>query len=195
MWTTLALLASLASPTLAAAPNHTEVEAKTRNLLQRDATGLGVGVILGAPTGLSLAWQPAASKLSYDGAVAWSFARPGLAVHADLRVELADEVSPEIPDTHFRLTAGLGPRVRLGDPPGDASDAALDVGVRVPIALNISHEAFPLEGFMELAPGMAVFPETGFLFDGAVGFRFYVPAPKKRAAAPVLPPPPPSDAI
>jgi hypothetical protein len=195
MLSSLALLASLASPALAAAPSHTEVEAKTRNLLQRDATGLGVGVILGAPTGLSVAWQPAASKVSYDGAVAWSFARPGLAVHADLRVELADRTTPDIPDTHFRLTAGLGPRVRLGDPPGDASDAALDVGVRVPFALNISHEGFPLEGFVELAPGMAVFPETGFLFDGAVGFRFYVPAPKKRAAAPVLPPPPPSDAI
>jgi hypothetical protein len=183
MLSSLALLASLASPALAA-PSHTEVEAKTRTLLQRDATGLGVGVILGAPTGLSLAWQPATSKLSYDGAVAWSFARPGLAVHADLRVELSDQVTPDIPDTHFRLTAGVGPRVRLGDPPGDASDAALDIGIRVPIALNIAHEDFPLEGFLELAPGMAVFPETGFLFDGAAGFRFYVPVPKGRQPAP-----------
>ena len=164
----------LLTQTALAADPLAHVEQPAANLLARDARGLGIGATLGAPTGLSLAWR-GDGKLSLASAFAWSFERPGVDLHGELRYDLSMQQSPDIPDTNFTLSVGAGPRIRLGDPPGDGSDANFDMGIRVPVTLSVAHEGFPLEGFLELAPGLEVVPETGFLLDGAVGARFYVP--------------------
>jgi hypothetical protein len=170
----LPLLTTLA---LAADPLDA-VDSRARDLLARDPRGLGVGVILGAPTGVTVAYR-AEGPTSLDGALAWSFDRPGLSAHADIRYDVSHQTTPDIPDTHFLLTLGAGPRVRIGDPPGDGSDADFDAGLRFPVTLGFYHEGFPLEGFLEVAPGLQILPSSTFVLDGAVGLRFYVPPPWK----------------
>jgi hypothetical protein len=41
--------------------------------------------------------------------------------------------------------------------------------------MGMIHDGVPLEGFVELAPGLLFYPETSFLFDAALGLRFYLP--------------------
>lgn len=142
-------------------------------LLARDAEGFGVGIILGAPTGLSLGWRPG-SALTYDAAVAWSFARGSLSTHFDVRTDIADAGNKDFPDTSFPIYVGVGPRLRLGDAVADGQDADFDLGIRVPVGMGIIHDNVPIEGFIELVPGVGLYPETTFLFDAALGIRMYI---------------------
>jgi hypothetical protein len=144
-------------------------------LLARDAEGFGVGIILGAPTGLSLGWRPG-NALTYDAAVAWSFARGSLSTHFDVRMDIADAGNDDFPDTSFPIYVGVGPRLRLGDVVADGQDADFDLGIRVPVGMGIIHDNVPIEGFVELVPGVGLYPETAFLFDAALGIRMYFPA-------------------
>ena len=143
-------------------------------LLSRDAEGFGVGVILGAPTGLSFGWRPG-NTLTYDGAVAWSFARGSLSTHVDARIDIADAGNEDFPDTSFPIYIGVGPRLRLGDVVGDGQDADFDLGIRVPVGMSVIHDNVPIEGFVELVPGIGLYPSTAFLFDAALGIRLYLP--------------------
>ncbi len=173
---TLALLSGFA---LAAGPLD-KVDARAADLLARDPRGLGIGIVAGAPSGLSLAYR-AEGPAWIDGAVAWSFAKDAarFSLHGDLRYDLSHQTTPDIPDTHFVLSTGVGPRVRFGDPPGDGEDADVYMGIRVPVTLTVYHAGFPLEGFLELAPGLQIVPSSDFVLDGLLGARFYLPLPKK----------------
>jgi hypothetical protein len=141
--------------------------------LNRDAQGVGVGVILGLPTGLSAAVRPAGKRLWFDAALAWSIVGNTLDTHADVLVIVYDARTEDIPDTRFPFWVGVGPRVRIGDDPTDVSPALWQVGVRVPVGMSVMHDGFPLEGFLELVPGLSVAPTTNAFFEAAIGARFY----------------------
>ncbi len=173
------LALSLLVPLALAADPLDAVDSRARDLLARDPKGLGVGIILGAPTGVSLAYR-AEGRTSLDGALAWSFDRAGVSAHADVRYDISHQTTPDIPDTHFLLTLGVGPELRVGDPPGDGDDSNFDIRLRIPLTFSVYHEGFPLEGFVEWAPGLLLVPSSKpDPWRGAVGMRFYVPPPRK----------------
>ncbi|MEN9784815.1 MAG: hypothetical protein RLZZ299_79 [Pseudomonadota bacterium] len=147
-----------------------------RPWLSRDVAGLGVGVLLGEPAGLSLAWQPAEGRLRTSGAVAWSFGRPGPALHAEAGLEVLDAPLRALPDLHLRATLAAGPCLRIGDPPGDGDPSDADLGLRLPVAARLTHAGAPLELFAEIAPGVRVVPDTRLFVDVAIGARVYAPA-------------------
>lgn len=162
------MLLSLTSLALAASPIPDT--AFTRN-----PEGVGIGLILGAPTGVSLAWRPG-GRFMVDGGVAWSFSATGKGwaqLHTDVCIDLADLRTADLPDMHFPIWIGAGPRARLGD--GTGYDA-FNLAIRVPVAMGFWHDDVPVEGFVELAPGIGIFPSTEFTMDAAVGVRFYMPA-------------------
>ena len=153
------------------------------SMLAYEASGWGVGVSLGLPTGFSVA-NRRAGRMWYEGAVAWSFDRATLDLNASMLVTLGDLRTPDLPDLRFPLSMGVGPRVRLGDNQATNNRAERAVvGVGVPISGSVMHDGVPLEAFLEFVPGIALYPSTDAFFDVAVGGRFYLP-PKKRAASP-----------
>jgi len=120
-----------------------------------------VGVILGEPTGLSgKQWMGDASSL--DLAVAWSFVPQGaLYVHLDYQQHF-DQIDVD-PGTLLWF-AGIGPRVYLGNDVG--------LGLRIPVGLVYDIEDVPLEVFLEVAPGINLFPATVFNVGGGIGVRY-----------------------
>jgi hypothetical protein len=174
----------LLAPALLAAPPDPWAQAEAADaeatpFFARDAQGLGVGLILGSLTGITGALRPdapgTARSVTYDAAVAWSFPRGSVSTHADVRIDVADAGTEDFPDMYFPVYVGIGARVRLGDTLSDGQDADFDLGVRVPIGVSILHERTPVEGFVEVVPGIGLYPETSFQLDGAVGLRVYVP--------------------
>ncbi len=125
--------------------------------------GLGLGIILGEPTGLSVKmWTNENSAL--DAAAAWSFAGTGwIHVHADLlqhNFELINVNKGTLP-----LYYGLGAYLGL------ASD--LRMGARVPIGLAYLFYGAPVDAFAEVVPGLALLPKINFKLAGAIGIRYF----------------------
>ncbi len=170
------LLAGLAWAQEGTAPSMTVPRDVSEDpALHRDAVGFGLGVILGLPTGISGAYHPTEGRVFYDAALAWSFDRGSLHVHGDVLLRLADLRTEEIQDVHFPLYLGIGPRTRFGDSPYTYDEDYVEIGVRVPVGMSFVHEGLPFEAFVELAPGINLFPATTALFDAAIGGRFYFP--------------------
>ncbi len=167
----LALLVplALAEP----APWAPAPEPVTTTRIGRDPDGIGIGAMLGLPTGLSLAYKPKLDGVWADAAVAWDFSTGTLAVHAEVMYTLATLHSPDIEEFSFPLYVGVGPRFRLG-PPISAYAPSI-FALRVPIGMAFYHEGVPVEGFLEAAVGLGVIPRVRGEFDVAIGGRFYLP--------------------
>jgi hypothetical protein len=129
---------------------------------------LGLGFILGEPTGLSAkAWL--GNTMAVDAAAAWSFlGDAALHVHADALYHNFGLLP--VPAGELPFYIGVGGRVKL------ASNANNNVrlGVRVPVGLEYVFEQVPLGAFIEVVPLMDIVPATRFNFNGAVGIRYYL---------------------
>lgn len=131
--------------------------------LAAQKSGLGLGVILGQPTGVSFkAWTT--RNQAFDAAVAWAFDREeAVHVHADylfhnfrlFRVEDGDLV----------LYYGIGGRIK--------AESRTRIGIRIPIGLSYLFEDAPVEIFFELGPIMDLAPSTLFRMSTGVGVRYY----------------------
>jgi len=123
-------------------------------------SGLGVGVIIGEPTGISLK-QWTGSTTAFDGAIAWSFSgEEAIHLHADFLKHNTSIFSAELP-----VYYGLGAKLKLAD------DAQL--GVRIPLGIAYEIKSSPLDLFLEVVPGLKLIPDTDFGFDAAIGMRYY----------------------
>ncbi|MFW5694441.1 MAG: hypothetical protein ACOCYB_04685 [Alkalispirochaeta sp.] len=118
----------------------------------------GVGVILGDPTGVSALFGNRVAV-----AAAWSL-DSYLHLHADLWLLNRQLVDP------LDWYLGVGGKVQVLGDHGDSDD--LRLGARVPVGLQW-YVLPQLELFAELAPGIAVIPETDFDIDGGIGLRFH----------------------
>ncbi len=124
----------------------------------------GLGVILGAPTGLSAKYW-LSGKTAIDGALAWHFGENDrFQIHGNhlWHWELKDLRTTE---GRLPLYAGIGLRVIAG------SDT--DAGIRIPLGASYLFERAPLEAFIELVPVLDVIPSTDADLDGAIGIRYY----------------------
>ncbi len=72
---------------------------------------------------------------------------------------------------------GFGLGVVLGEPTGISLALRPNVhnylGGRIPLGFAIHPRDVPLEPFLEVAPGVLVFPETDVIVEGALGLRYY----------------------
>ena len=93
------------------------------NVFSQDS-GLGLGIIIGEPTGLS-AKMWTSEKTAIDAGLAWSFVGSGyLRVHADM---LVHNFSIDVDKGQLPIYFGLGAKLLL------ASD--LGLGIRIPVGI------------------------------------------------------------
>jgi len=137
--------------------------------------GIGVGVIVGEPTGISLKkWLN--DKHAVDAAAAWSFSEnDSFQFHADYLIHnftllKSDDIVGKLP-VYF----GLGGRLKLKEEnngKGRNDDGAL-FGVRIPFGISYLFTDLPVDIFMEIVPILDVAPDTEFEINAGIGVRFY----------------------
>ena len=126
---------------------------------------LGVGLIVGAPTGLSLkAWQDGIHAV--DVGLGWTAEHnENFHLHADY---LFHDFSVFKPSTgRMPLYYGVGGAISRKS--GDDTH----VGIRVPFGISYFFANSPLEIFGELAPRADLSPSSHLTIDAALGVRFY----------------------
>ena len=130
------------------------------------ATHIGLGVMAGEPTGLTLkAWSD--GRHAIDAAAGWSLGDEGwLYLHADYLWHSYDFEPNDLPGS-LPWYIGVGGRALLKG----GEDSAL--GVRIPIGLDYLFRRQPFDIFVEVAPIIDLVPDTDFDLSGGVGVRFY----------------------
>ncbi len=123
----------------------------------------GVGVLLGAPTGLSVKHQYS-FRNSIDFALAWSLgSNDAFHLHSDY---LFHRPTGETLDGHLLYWYyGVGARLKAN---GDTT-----FGPRAPIGLNLYFRNTPLELFLEAALVFEVIDETDLDLDAGIGLRYF----------------------
>jgi hypothetical protein len=134
-----------------------------------DARGLGLGIILGEPTGINikLLLSPPAA---FDLGVAWSFvdqANVGynFIMYADYLIHFFGVVN--IPYGQFGFYCGVGGLVNI-----QASE--FQVSLRIPLGVTYILDEVPLDIFLEIVPGMEIFPQTLFRAFGGLGVHYLI---------------------
>ena len=130
--------------------------------LQAQDSGLGIGVMLGEPTGLSAKiWTT--RQMALDAGLAWSFFGNGyLRIHSDL---LWHREVFEVDSGRLPIYYGVGAKLLL------ASD--LGFGIRVPVGIAYYFDEAPVDIFVELVPGLDLLPGTALDLDLAIGARYF----------------------
>ena len=125
--------------------------------------GIGVGVIVGEPTGLSgKFWMT--NSTAIDLGLAWSFSGENtFHIHGDYLWHNFSLI--KVDKGKLPLYFGAGLRARFG--------TDTQFGVRFPVGLGYLFEQAPVDVFFEIAPIMDLIPDTRFDFNGAIGARFF----------------------
>lgn len=135
------------------------------SVFARSAEAVGIGIVVGEPTGLSVKWRETRGG-SVQMALAWSFRGEDRLV-GTLDYVLGRPFERSEADFYYGLGIAVGATEggRFGD--GDAH-----LGLRLPIGI----EVFPdraIGVFFELAPGILLTPSSEFELTGGVGARYY----------------------
>jgi hypothetical protein len=128
---------------------------------------LGVGVIVGEPTGASVKYW-LNDTLAVDGAAGWSVHdNTDFYVHGDLLWHDFDQIPVSSGRLPFYI--GVGGLVRFRD------DNNLDneVGIRVPVGVSYMFENAPLDIFVEIGPALDIAPDVRGEITGGIGVRYW----------------------
>ena len=137
------------------------------------APRFGLGIILGEPTGLT-------GKVflhenhALDFIAAYDITDEGFVGTIDYHF-LFDPWPFRLSAAEMPLYVGIGGKVAVFGEGERKHHEHEDVGVgiRIPIGLTFLFNRVPIEVFLEIAPGIRVFPATDADVDGGVGARFY----------------------
>lgn len=122
---------------------------------------IGIGLMLGEPTGVSVKyWYNSRSAFNIGAAWSLSGRSEALHLHTDLLLHswFADTES-------LAFYYGAGGRIIF------ASNAT--AGIRFPFGLNYVFQNIPFDLFVEAVPILDLTPNIEFAGNGAVGIRYY----------------------
>lgn len=123
--------------------------------------GLGLGIILGAPSGLSLKYM--IDKIhAIDAAIGFN---SDFSVHTDF---LWHGWRAFFQPKKGKLAAFIGLGARFEDEEKDN-----EFGIRGVLGMDYWFQKQPLELFIELVPVLQVSPNTEGDFEGGIGLRYY----------------------
>ena len=136
----------------------------TSMALSAQGKGLGVGVIVGEPTGLCAKFWTTGGQ-AFDAAAAWSFVDDSaFYVHVSYLFHFADLIS--VKKGELPLYAGIGGKVKFVDP--------VVLGIRFPFGLEYLFTEVPLGIFLEIAPCLVLYPGSDFDIGAGLGARYYI---------------------
>lgn len=140
---------------------------------QQSDTKIGLGLMVGEPTGLSFkAWT--SETTAFDAGLAWSFGRyDAVNIHADYLWHNFDLFGDDIEKGQLPIYYGIGGRIIFADDYPDPGDENVVLGARVPVGINYLFEDSPVGLFLEVAPIINIVPETDFDLDSSLGVRYY----------------------
>lgn len=133
---------------------------------QNPDNNLGLGVVLGEPTGVTAKlWL--GDLNAFAATAAWSF-RGHTTIHlnADYLRHNFDHIN--VNKGSVALYYGLGGRLLLRE--GDSDDR---FGIRVPLGISYYFANDPLEIFIEIAPILDVISRTDISGNSGIGLRYY----------------------
>lgn len=163
-------LALLSSPALAqdaqVPPSNVVVEPEPPGT---GPSELGLGVILGSPTGLSLGYRPGGQDNIVNAGFAWNIPQQRVHAHVDYLRTVYVVTDPNAPTLTFPINVGVGARFHSWDNNGNGAT----VGVRVPVQFTMVPMHQPFDVFLELVPVLNLYPETKARLDGALGARYF----------------------
>jgi hypothetical protein len=141
------------------------------NLAHAQDRGMGLGVILGEPTGISMkGWITQTQAV--DGGLAWSFGKyDSLQVHADYLFH--DFNLFKVEKGRLPIYFGIGGRFKLGDRDNVINNDNNHIGIRIPLGINYLFSKYPVDIFLEVVPVMDLVPGTEFSFNAGIGARFF----------------------
>lgn len=131
--------------------------------IKAQSNGIGVGVIVGEPTGISGKYWTG-STTAFDAALAWSFVdENAFQIHADYLFHNIRLIT--ISEGKLPFYYGIGARLKT------ANDIKL--GVRVPLGLAYLFQNVPIDIFVEVVPILDIIPKTDFQINAALGARYF----------------------
>jgi hypothetical protein len=137
--------------------------------------GIGLGVILGEPTGVTFkTWID--GKTAIDAAAAWSFSgNNAFQLHADYLIHPFDMPKPREVSGKVSFYYGFGGRIKLQESAsGKSQEETADLlGIRFPVGFSHVLAKAPVEFFAEIVPVLNIVPDTDVDLDGAIGARYY----------------------
>ncbi len=127
------------------------------------AKDLGLGIIIGEPTGISFKYWTENTR-ALDGGLAWSFSgNDRFHIHGDYLFHSMSAF--EIDAMMFDVYYGAGLRILFDDD--------TKVGIRVPLGAAWASRKSPLDIFFEIVPIMDVMPDTRLDINAGIGVRYY----------------------
>lgn len=127
----------------------------------------GAGIYLGEPTGFTLKGYPS-ERFALDGIAAWSFSEEAFTIIGDATYDILDiPVESSVITLPFYVGGGVKIAINAG------RNNLTTFGMRVPVGLAVQWVKYPVEVFLELAPGVGIAPDTEFDLTGGLGARFY----------------------
>ena len=157
-------------------PEHSQSEGLS---LEGEPDGFGLGMVVGEPTGLSVAWRTQERSL-WQGTVAWRIEEQLVRLGVDYLFNLTFFASDDTPSIRYPLYVGLGGVARFGRAPaggtiaqaqGDSTTSPF--GVRLPIGLTVLPSEHRVDAFVEACPVLGLYPNTQISWEWAIGARFY----------------------
>lgn len=134
-------------------------------------TGLGVGIIAGEPTGISLKKWVSKTR-AFDLAAAWSFSEnKSFQIHADYLFHNFSLLRSNDFKGRLPVYYGVGGRIKLRNTGPNNEDTS--VGLRIPLGVSYQFADAPLDLFVEVVPILDVAPDTELDLNAAIGIRFY----------------------
>lgn len=130
--------------------------------------GIGVGIIVGEPTGISLKSWLSPSQ-AFDVAAAWSFDRYE---SFQFQIDYVLHSNRLFQQSRLPVYYGVGSRFKVKDE-HDHHGHDDHVGVRFPLGVTYLFQRHPLDLFFEVAPTLDVMPDTDVTVNGGMGMRFY----------------------
>lgn len=137
--------------------------------------GIGLGVILGEPTGLSFkTWT--GSRTAIDAAAAWSFSEnASFQFHADYLVHPFSVPKPREVSGRVSFYYGIGGRFKSRESSGGPARNDRDdlFGIRFPLGFSFFPGRTQAELFAEIVPVLDIAPDTDADLNAAIGARYY----------------------
>jgi hypothetical protein len=132
---------------------------------QNARTGqLGLGLILGAPTGISAKYW-----LDNTHAVDAALGLGGPSIHADYLWHRWDGVpQPEPQSGRLAIYWGLGARVEDEDKKKD-----IELAIRAVGGITYDFSRYPADLFLEVVPALVLSPDSDLEVDVGLGVRYY----------------------